>query len=241
MEHLERSVAGVDDIPVIEESGHRASRDLSDHRHACDRNSVDEDLGDVVARISIGPEDRLAVLLGDQRGAHRCHEVGSFDAVDRSLVELVQAADVVGVAVGRHSEERVADLVLDEVSERRETERGVDDEITVTSLHVPHVAPQQRVDVRLGDQRDAVTHAPHDPPGIGDRQLTEIGHSGHYGAPRATNPSGIVVTSSRSCCRSSGRRSSCRPGSSGRRTACRSERRSPGSSAPRRQAGARPG
>ena len=77
----------------------------------------------------------------------------------------------------------MAELALDEVGERCEPERGVDDEIAVTAPYVPHVAPQQRVHVRLGDERDAVAHSAHHPPGIRDRQLGEIGHSGHYAAP----------------------------------------------------------
>jgi hypothetical protein len=65
----------------------------------------------------------------------------------------------------------MTELMLDEVSEGREPERGVDHEIAVTAAYVPHVAPQQRMHMRFGDERDAVADAPDDPPGVSDGQL----------------------------------------------------------------------
>ena len=146
-------------------------RDLSHHRHPGGRHRVDEQLRDVIASIAVRPEHRVAVVLGHERRAHRSREVGCFGPVDRPLLELVHAADVVGVAVGRHGEHAMTELMLDEVSERREPERGVDDEIAVTAAYVPHVAPQQRMHMRFGDERDAVADAPDDPPGVSDGQL----------------------------------------------------------------------
>ena len=47
--------------------------------------------------------------------------------------------------MGRDREHRMTELVLDQMGERRQPERGVDHEITVAAPHVPHVAAQQRV------------------------------------------------------------------------------------------------
>ena len=65
----------------------------------------------------------------------------------------------------------MAELGLDEVAQRAEAERRVDDEVAVAAAHVPDVAAQQRVDVRLGDERDAVADAFGHEPRIGDGQV----------------------------------------------------------------------
>ena len=69
----------------------------------------------------------------------------------------------------------MAELMLDEVRDRHEPERRVDDQVAVTAAHVPDVAAQQRMDVRLGDQRDAVTDVAGDEPGVGDGQRGRLG------------------------------------------------------------------
>jgi hypothetical protein len=45
------AVAGVDDVPVLEDARSPRALDLSDHRHADDGHGVDEELGDVISRI----------------------------------------------------------------------------------------------------------------------------------------------------------------------------------------------
>jgi hypothetical protein len=91
--------------------------------------------------------------------------------VDRPLLELVHAADVIAVGMGGDSQEALGELALDEVAHRPEAERRVDDEVRRPPSHVPDVAAQQRVHVWLGDERDVVADALGREPWIGDRQV----------------------------------------------------------------------
>ena len=179
---LERAVADVDDVAVVEQACCGCTGDLTDHRHANGRHRVDQELGDVVARVAVRPQHGLAVVLRDEGRLLRLREHPGLDAMDRPVGELGHAADVVGVHVRGDGEHRVIELMLHEVRDRHQPERRVDHEVAVTAAHVPDVAAQQRVDVRLGDQRDTVTDGAGDEPGIGDGQLA-TGHEGNYAAP----------------------------------------------------------
>ena len=97
--------------------------------------------------------------------------------MDRPLVELVHPADVVAVDVGGDRQQVVVEVVLDEVAQRPQPERRVDDEVDVAPAHVPHVAAQQRVDVGLGDERDPVAG------GLAGR-TTDRRRAGRRGRPR---------------------------------------------------------
>ena len=232
MQHLERAVAGVDDVAVLEDARRRRARDLADHRHAGRRHRVDQELGDVVAGVAVGAEHGLAVVLGDERrllrrGEHlplrRDGSLGRRTRTcrrrDRSARASLRRAPRGRARArrGARSAARPSDVSMTRSRLRPRTCQTLHRSSGWTCGSVISVTPSLT--------------GPHDPPGIGDRQLSEIGHRGTMPRPRAQSQRGRSATSSRSCCRSSGRRSSCPLGSSGRRTACRSERRSPGSSA----------
>ena len=91
--------------------------------------------------------------------------------MDEPLGELVQSAHVVAVGVGRHGHERADELAVDDVAQRRQAEGRVDDQVPVPPPHVPDVASQQRVDVRLTDQRERVVDALTDEPRVGDGEV----------------------------------------------------------------------
>ena len=77
-------------------------------------------------------------------------------AVDRAVVELVEAAGVVVVVVRRHREERVLEQVLGRGAQRRDAEPGVDDQVALPAPEVPDVALLDPVDVRFPQQGDRV-------------------------------------------------------------------------------------
>ena len=108
----------------------------------------------------------------------------------------MQAAHVVTVNVRCDRDEVVPELALDDVTERRQTHRGVDDEVGRATLDHPYVAPQQRVHVRLGHERYAVAQLRANEPRIG-----------HWEIDHGRN--GIVTAMSRersgSACRTSDR------------------------------------
>ena len=134
-------------------------------------HGVDEQIGDVVAGLAVRAEDALAVDgRVERRPAGPGHLVG-LGCVHRPLVELVHAADVVAVGVGGDGQQPVLQLALDEVAQRTEAERRVDDDVGIPAPDVPDVAPQQGVHVGLGDQRDAVTDVARHEPRIGDGQI----------------------------------------------------------------------
>ena len=85
--------------------------------------------------------------------------------------ELVHAAHVVAVHVRRNGQHVVSELALDQVAQWPQAERCVDDEVVPPATDVPHVAPQQWMHVRLGDQGDLVIEPLGDEPRIGDRKI----------------------------------------------------------------------
>lgn len=89
--------------------------------------------------------------------------------MDRSLLELVEPNDMIGVSVSRDRDQVTVEFTFDERPQRSDPHAGVDDEAGVAPLHVPHVAAQERMDVRFGDERDAVADAQANPPDIRDR------------------------------------------------------------------------
>jgi hypothetical protein len=60
--------------------------------------------------------------------------------MDRPVGELGHAADVIGVHARRYRDDCVAELMLDEVRDRHESERRVDDQVTVAlrTCHTLH-------------------------------------------------------------------------------------------------------
>ncbi len=75
-----------------------------------------------------------------------------------AVLELVQAADVVEMAVGGHRDHGTAfDQGVDRRTERSDAVREVDHEVGVAPRHVPDVRDQQLVDVRLPQACDAAS------------------------------------------------------------------------------------
>jgi hypothetical protein len=172
VEHLERAVAEVDDIVVGEQCGRRrgGARERGTRHPACG-HGVDQEVGDVVAGVEVRPTDRLAESGGIERDRAGRTQLLRLRRMDGSPFELVETAHVIAVHMCRHGEHLVAELVLDEVPQRPDAERRVDHEVEIATTNVPHVAPQERVDVRLGDQGDPVVDAIDDEPRVGNGQI----------------------------------------------------------------------
>ena len=94
----------------------------------------------------------------------------ALEAVDASIVELMEAPDVVVVHVRGDRDQRTLDEVGDLRTQRRDAEPGIDEEVALPPGHVPDVAAQQRMDVRLGEPRDPVVQTLSDEPSIRDRE-----------------------------------------------------------------------
>ena len=172
MEHLVRPVAQIDHVAVVEQHRRRRRESLQEPAtQATGRHGVDEDVGHVVPGIDVRLAHR-GTELGDVERHHAgIGEPFGLRRVDRPSVELVHAADMIGVHVGGDRQQVVPEFPLDEVSHRTQPERRVDDHVEVATLHVPHVAPQQGVDVRLRDQGDRIVDPLDDEPRIGDGKV----------------------------------------------------------------------
>ena len=96
-------------------------------------------------------------------------ELGRFVDMSDAVRELVRASHVVEVTVREDGSHRVPEEVTRRLTQAREAEAGVDNQIALTATDMPHVATGERVDVELGQERDTVREALPAKPALGDR------------------------------------------------------------------------
>ena len=187
MQHLEGPIAEIDDVAGIEQPCRRGRHPIErGGRQTAGRDGIDEEVGDLVPGVEIGLAHRRpehAAVEFDQPGRRQPFRLRS---VDGAVAELVHATDVVGMGVCRHGEHVVSDRMLDQVAERLQAERRVDDEILAATVDVPHVAPQQWMDVRLGDQGDPVVDPLGDEPRVGHGEIEHIRRLRRRGLSRSS-------------------------------------------------------
>ena len=159
VDHLEGAVAKIDGVAFLEHAGRRRRFERVCARiEARARVGVEQLLG--IEHVA-GILERLLAFLAEIRRAqlHAAVGVGEvlrLGGVDQALFELVHAAGVIEMVVGRAGQQRLVDQIARRLLEARQAERGVDQQVAVAAAHMPDVAADQRVDVRFVDQRDVV-------------------------------------------------------------------------------------
>ena len=91
-----------------------------------------------------------------------------------TVLELVEAADVVDMGVGRDRDDVAGEQLWKRLSQAGETQAAVDDEVPVAPAEVPDVAAQQRRDEGLVDPRQAIVDADGPEPRRGDAPLHAV-------------------------------------------------------------------
>ena len=116
VQHLEGAVAEIDHVALVEQAGGRGGGDLDHARiEAVAWQGVDEQIAELVAGRAVRV-DRGAEVGRAQRGRTRLGDDVGLGPVDGPMIELGQPADVVTMAVGRHRQQRSAQLALDQVA-----------------------------------------------------------------------------------------------------------------------------
>ena len=116
------------------------------------------------------------------------------------MLELVQTADMVAVRVRRHRDQIAVEIAFDERAQRTDPHAGVDDEVGISTLHVPHVATEKRVNVGFGHERDALADPLAHPPDVARREMLGRDHAPTVdrrdaacsGGPGAPNLAGVA-------------------------------------------------
>jgi hypothetical protein len=78
---------------------------------------------------------------------------------------------MVRVIVRGHGKKSPSQLTLDKMPQRTQAERRIDDQIAVTTFHMPNIAAKKRMYVRFRYQRDAIAGALSHKPWVRDRKI----------------------------------------------------------------------
>jgi hypothetical protein len=101
-----------------------------------------------------------------------------FDAMHYADVEFMQSTDVVVVDMRRGRDYGTLNKVDDCSAQRGNTRTGVDDQIAIAAAHVPDVATQECIDVRLAEPGHAVRQRTPLEPSLRDFQRRHLSRSG---------------------------------------------------------------
>ena len=161
VEHLERAVAEIDDVAVVEHARRRAALHCVRARVvAGSRQRLEQFLGELVARLR-GTSRASRGVKSLRRSAPQIapvgREIGNAGFVCEPLRELVQRTGVIEVVVGRERERRLFEEVARRFVQARDAEPGVDEQCPVAPAHEPDVAARERIDELLPELPDVVT------------------------------------------------------------------------------------
>ena len=158
--HLERDVAEVDDVAVVEHA-----RRCTLLHHVGGRvvvgfgQRVEEILGELVPGRLVHRDQVGREVVAPQRTPDpaRCREIRTPGLVRESLGELVQRTRVIEVVVRRERERRLLEEIARGFVQARDAEPGVDEQRAVAAAHEPDVAARERIGERLPEPPDHVT------------------------------------------------------------------------------------
>jgi hypothetical protein len=125
--------------------------------------------GQLVAARPDGVDHPVAYVGRRQRGEIlRVRELFLLAAVGDALLELVEAADVVVVAVSRDSGKPLFEQMARGLLQAGDAEAGVHHHVPVAPAHMPDVAADEGVDVGFPDEGDVVVDPREVEPSLAD-------------------------------------------------------------------------
>ncbi len=181
MEDLEGAIAEVDHVALEKCSGRRHVGEVIRGRiEVLAGDGIDQELRQIHARPPHdGDELGVALRREERRLLGRRDQLVGLCRMDQTLVELMQAADVVVVSVGGdgyHPLVRCQQTgALQCISKRGNPGAGVHDEVEVPARDEEHVALQQGMDRRLVEPGDPVVEWLGPPPVLCNREGMRVG------------------------------------------------------------------
>jgi hypothetical protein len=132
-----------------------------------------------------------------------------LDPVHDPGLELVEAADVVVVDVGRDRDERLLDEVGDRRADRGDADPGVDEEVAIATADVPEIAAEQRSEGTRCVCTEARRAGSPDPAGssptLRGRRICGLQRSNAGSArPHESGPPAVLLQAKRAAVRSVG-------------------------------------
>ena len=171
MQDLKDAIPQVDDVAVFEKPRGRRRLDgiLGDIEAV--RPGVDEGFAKGVSAALEKAREPLAQFPRQQGRRRRLGQLGGLVAMRQAHVELVKAAHVVEMTVRGNGQERPVEQAVHGRAQGTDAQSRIDQEVAIPSAHVPDVAAQKGIGVRLPYQGDAVADLFPREPRIGDGDL----------------------------------------------------------------------
>jgi hypothetical protein len=139
------------------------------------RERVDQELG----RLVTGGRQHREVVGIEIRRDKRSQALGVWErlgivTVDDDRLELVEAADVIVVAVRGYGGHLPLEQLGELPPQGADAEARVDQQIAVAPTDQEHVCPDQRQGVRLGNPQDAFVDLVHAEPSVRDAHAVSL-------------------------------------------------------------------
>src|ERR1700722_8613821 len=108
------------------------------------------------------------IAIRKRRSTIGCRVNLSLEQVAEPLLELMVAAPMIEMTVGRYTDHRPFTQSGNLRSKRTHAHTGIDEHIAIPASYMPYVAANEGVDVGLLDQRDPIAQRVHPKPAIGN-------------------------------------------------------------------------
>ena len=145
------------------------------------------------------PQHRRKPRRGKRREFPVILHARRLDLMHEPRLEFVERAHMIIVDMGSDRSERFVRQVGDGVLERGDAGSGVDQKIAVAPAHEPDIAANEGMDMRLVEERHAVSHFLSLEPALGDfhvngsglRQRTPVGSPGTRGEQHSSEKASL--------------------------------------------------